>query len=396
MSRYATGLNLHETQLLVQDLVDKKQGNCDKTWQEIIDEYGLGCSEDTIRKISLGVELSKDAGLLLNLNGSLDRDYIERQKIRDIQKDIRKDMREISRTELICEQIQNAIKSLEPITFENTLSLKENPKKDLILAMGDFHYGADFEVHGLRGEVINKYNSTVFEKRMSELREHILQICKKESPEQLTIMIVGDMLDGILRTSQLQRLEFGIVDSTIRFAETFTLWLADLAKEANLPIRVYGVRGNHGEIRPLGTKAGQFPEENMERVVMHYLYARFKDVPNVTIEDNDAPMMKTIDVCGYHFVLTHGQQQKIESMAKDYINLYQKPVDAFVIGHWHKSQTFSSGILPEGNILVECIPSFCGIDPYAQSKGYGAYSGATAILMEEGYGRKCVYPIVLK
>lgn len=396
MSRYTTKLDQHETQLLVQDLVDKKQGKCFKTWQEIIDEYNLGCSEDIIRKIGIGVQLAKEAGLLLNLNGSLDRDYIERQKIRDIQKDIRKDMRELSRTELICEQIQNAIKSLPPITFEETLLPNSNPHKDLIIGMGDFHYGADFEVYGLHEELLNKYNSKIFEKRISELTEHILQICKEQSPEQLTIMIVGDMLDGILRTSQLQRLEFGVVESAMRFAETFTLWLVDLEKKLNLPIRVYAVRGNHGEIRPLGTKAGQFPEENMERVVMHYLYARFKDVPNITISDNDAPMIKTIDVCGYHFVLTHGQQTKIDSMAKDYINLYQKPVDAFVIGHWHKSQTFNSGILPEGNIFVECIPSFCGVDPYAQSKGYTSYSGATAILIEKGYGRKCVYPIVLK
>ena len=396
MSIYSSKLDQHEIQLLVQDLVDKKKGKCYKTWQEIVDEYGLGCSEDLVRKISLGVELAKDAGLLISLNESVDRDYVERQKIRDIQKDIRKDMRELSRTELICEHIQNAIKALPPITIETISLPNKNPKRDLIIGMGDFHYGADFEVYGLHGEVINKYNSKVFEKRMSELTGHILQICEKESPEQLTIMIVGDMLDGILRTSQLQRLEFGVVDSAIYFAETFTSWLVNLAKEVNLPIRVYGVRGNHGEIRPLGTKAGQFPEENMERIVMHYLYARFKDIPNVTIEDNDAPMIKTIDICGYHFVLTHGQQSKIESMAKDYINLYQKPVDAFVIGHWHKSQTFNSGILPEGNIFVECIPSFCGIDPYAQSKGYGAYSGVTIILMEEGYGRKCVYPIVLK
>lgn len=396
MSRYTTQLDLHETQLLVQDLVEKKKGECDKTWQEIIDEYGLGCSEDTLRKISLGVELAKDAGLLLGMNESLDREYVERQKMRDIQKDIRKDMRELSRTELICEQIQNAIKSLEPIKFENTIVPINNPKKDLIIGMGDFHYGADFEVYGLRGEVLNKYNSTVFEKRISELTEHILRICIKESPEQLTIMIVGDMLDGLLRVSQLQRLEFGVVESTIRFAEAFTSWLVNLAKQINLPIRVYAVRGNHGEIRPLGTKAAQFPEENMERIVMHYLHARFKDVPNVIIEDNDAPMVKTIDVCGYHFVLTHGQYNKIDAMAKDYINLYQKPVDAFVIGHWHKSQTFSSGVLPEGNIYVECVPSFCGVDPYAQSRGYTSQPGATAVLIEEGYGRRCVYPIVLK
>jgi hypothetical protein len=64
-------------------------------------------------------------------------------------------------------------------------------------------------------------------------------------------------------------------------------------------------------------------------------------------------------------------------------------------GHLHKSQTFTSGINPGGNTLIERVPSMCGIDPYAQSKGYGSPAGATAILMEKGYGRRCVYPIIL-
>ena len=103
-----------------------------------------------------------------------------------------------------------------------------------------------------------------------------------------------------------------------------------------------------------------------------------------------------IDVCGYQFLLTHGQNMNVEKMAQDSVNLYNKPIDVFMVGHLHKSQSFQSGIMKGTNITVERVPSLCGMDPYAQSKGYGALPGATAILMEEGYGRRCVYPIVLK
>ena len=394
MSRYIEELDQQETRLLVQEMLDKKQGKIRKTWLEIVQEYGLDCGEDMIRKISSGVHLAKKAGM--TFENQFDREYMERQKIRDMQQIIKKDMRDLSRTELICEHITEAIKLLPEIKLNVKPREVINPKTDLVVGVGDFHYGAEFDVRGLHDEVINHYDSKVFEDRMSDLITRIIEICEKEHPDQITIMIVGDMLDGMLRASQLQRLEYGLVDSTIKFAETLTLWLITLEEALDIQIRVCAVRGNHGEIRPLGSKAGQFPEENMERIVMHYLHARLHNVPNFIILDNDAPLVKSVEVCGYHFVLTHGQQTNIESMAKDYVNLYKKPVDAFIVGHWHKSQTFSSGILPEGNVLVECIPSFCGIDPYAQSKGYGAYAGATAILMEEGYGRKCVYPIVLK
>ena len=393
-------LTKEELRAFVEEVLDKRQGFNKKSWYKILDEYDLDCSPDLIRKIGTGVKIAYDAGMDFDIrNQSFDnQQFIERQKMYDIQRNIRKDMREISRTELICEHIAEAIKNLPKIEidYDNEVKVKSNPERDLVVGIGDFHFGADYNVKGLYGEELNKYNSHVFEKRMAMLMNYIVQICAKENPEQVTIMIVGDMLDGMLRTSQLQRLEFGVVDSAMRLAELLTVWLSDLANLINLPIRVFAVRGNHGEIRPLGTKAGQFPEENMERIVMHYLFARFQGIKSVKITQNDAPMMQVVDSCAYKILLTHGQSTNIEAMAKDYINLYNKRIDIFMVGHLHKSQTFISGVIPEGNVYVERIPSLCGVDPYAQTRGYSSMAGATIILMEEGYGRRCVYPIILK
>ena len=400
LSRYIEELDQKEKQTLVQEMLDKKNGVGDKDWSEIVEDYDLECSPDTLRKAGVGVKLASDAGMGFDkvAQDSVDRNFVERQKMYDIQRGIKKDMREFSRTELICEQIREAIKSLPKIELPKTKVFPKNEgaNKELVVGFGDFHYGADFQVLGLYGEILNTYNSYVFEKRMAMLMNYIVQIVQKEKPEQVTLMIVGDMLDGILRPSQLQRLEYGVVESAMRLAETLAQWLADLADIIQIPIRVCAVRGNHGEIRPLGTKAGQFPEENMERIVMHYLRARFDQESLVWIVENDAPMTMIVDVCGYKFLLTHGQGVNIESMAKDSVNLYNKPIDVFMVGHLHKGQTFQSGIMQNSNVYVERVPSICGMDPYAQSKGYGGVAGATAILMEEGYGRRCVYPLVLK
>lgn len=390
-----------EKQELVQEVLDKKNGVNDKDWSEIVEEFDLECNPETLRKAGVGIKLASDAGMDFGAIDpeNVDRNFVERQKLYDIQRGIRKDMREFSRTELICEYIREAIKGLPKIELQR--ATKTYPKdngveRDLVIGVGDFHYGADFKVLGLYGEIINEYNTTVFEERMSMLMNYIWQICEKEKPEQVTIMMVGDAIDGLLRPSQLQRLEYGVVESTMKLAETLTQWLIDLEELIKIPIRVAAVRGNHGEIRPLGTKAGQFPEENMERIVMHYLRARFNDESWIWIMENDAPMHQMIEVCGYQFMLTHGQSMNIEKMAQDSVNLYNKPIDVFMVGHLHKGQTFQSGIMNGTNIMVERVPSLCGMDPYAQSKGYGSQPGATAILMEAGYGRRCVYPIVLK
>ena len=400
MSRRIEQLSKQEMQEIVQEILDRRRGRNDKRWIDLVNDYDLGCSSDDLRKLAFGVRFASDAGMQFNKEEqkAIDKGFVERQKLYDMQRQVKKDMRELSRTELICEYIDKAISTLPRLELPNivTSTRKRNKKRDLVVGIGDFHYGAEFDVLGLYGEVINRYNSSVFEQRMTILAEEIIEIFDKDCPDQITIMIAGDMLDGLLRTSQLQRLEFGVIESAMHLSEILACWLAGLSREVDVPIRVYAVRGNHGEIRPLGTKACQFPEENMERIVMHYLFARFQGAKSVIIAQNDAPMMQIIDVCGYQFLLTHGQDMNIQSTAKDCVNLYQKPIDVFMVGHLHKSQSFSSGIMPESNIYVERVPSLCGIDPYAQSKGYGALPGATIILMEEGYGRRCVYPIVLK
>ena len=401
MSRSIEQLDSIEKWELVQEILDKKNGDSDMDWSEIVGSFDLDCSPETLRKAGVGVKLASDAGMKLGIEKAetADRNFMERQKLADIQRGIRKDMREMSRTELLCEQIGEAIKSLPEIKIEKFCTgapKQSGTKRELVVGMGDFHFGADFTVRGLRGEQLNWYNSYVFEKRMAMLATEIMKITEKEKPEQITVMIVGDMLDGMLRQGQLQRLEYGAVESAMRLSETLSQWLADLEERVQIPIRVYAVRGNHGEIRPLGSKAGQFPEENLERIVMHYLRARFQEDQWIWIVDDDAPMHQMIDVCGFTYMLTHGQGVNIETMARDSVNLYNKPIDVFMVGHLHKSQSFQSGIMNGTNIYVERVPSLCGVDPYAQSLGYGGQPGATIILMEEGYGRRCVYPVILK
>ena len=356
--RSIESLNVKEKEDLVQQVLDKKNGGCDIDWRDIVEDFQLDCSPETLRKAGVGVKLAEDAGMCFPADIAGTRDvmdgYVERQKLYDLRREVRKDLREQSRSEMLRELIRDAIAQLPEIQINpNKRWQNEGRESDLVIGIGDFHYGADFTVTGLYGEILNEYNTDLFVRRMETLISEIVDIVVLHKPKQLTVMIVGDMLDGLLRTSQLQRLE------------------------------------------PLGTKAGQFPEENMERVVMHYLHERFSFNPYVLVEDNDAPMNRIIDVCGFKFLLVHGQGGNIEQIARDHQNLYHNQIDVFMVGHLHKSQTFNAGICPGGNVLIERVPSICGIDPYAQSKGYGAPPGATVILMEEGYGRRCVYPIIL-
>lgn len=401
MSRSIESLNVKEKASLVQEVLDKKTGSLDKDWCDMVMDYDLDCNPETLRKAGVGVKLASDAGMCFPIDGAGTRDvmdgYVERQKLYDLQREIRKDLREQSRSELLREQIRDAIRALPPIAVDPSVKpkIEEHVDRELVIGLGDFHYGAKYVVYGLHGEEINRYDSHEFEVRMSDLIREVQAIVKTHKPEMITVMIVGDMLDGLLRVSQTSRLEYGVVESAMYLSEYICMWLYELNDKCKLPIRVFAVRGNHGEIRPLGTKAGQFPEENMERIVMHYIHERFFEHPSILVFDDDAPLVKTVDVIGYKFLMIHGDGNDIESIARDHQTLYNEKIDVFMVGHLHKSQTFTAGMGKNGNVLIERVPSLCGIDPYAQSKGYGSPAGATVIVMERGYGRRCVYPIIL-
>ena len=64
------------------------------------------------------------------------------------------------------------------------------------------HYGAEWSVRGLQGEVINAYSPETFEERMRKLLTETLTIIEKEQIDHIDMVMCGDALDGMLRASQ--------------------------------------------------------------------------------------------------------------------------------------------------------------------------------------------------
>ena len=136
--------------------------------------------------------------------------------------------------------------------------------------------------------------------------------------------------------------------------------------------------GNHGEIRPLASRKGDFPDENMEKIMTWYLHARLQQLPGVTI-DQDSTAMKLIEVQGKSVLVAHGDNAKsLDTLAKQAILLYGKKIDYCICAHKHREQESTSGYTDDGNTLVLRVPSMCGMDGYAQKLGYGGRPGALA------------------
>ena len=331
-----------------------------------------------------------------------DGGYIERQKIRDLNRKVNETYRAQARHESLRETISQAIRELKPMPVPSDAdeiprgrNIKET-SASLVVALGDIHYGAKICVKGLRGEILNEYDSCVYDERMLNLSRQIRDILhQNRNIGDVHVLLVGDLIDGILRNKQLVHLEYGIVDSTIGFAENFSHWLLGIAA-AGVRVTVHAVSGNHSEIRPLGSKKREFESENMERIILWFLKERLRDFENIFVYD-DCPIYDLFSIEGYSFLLLHGDsEKKIPELASETIQLYEKSIDFFVCGHKHREQEYPTGMTSAGNSIVIRVPSICGADSYAQSKGYGGRAGAIAMIIEKDYGRRCVYPINLQ
>ena len=394
-------LNQETKKALVEDILEKKNGTSDKDWAELVAQYDMSVAPDTLRKAGVGVKLVQDAGLYA-LGGGVayqplekQEDYVERQKLRDLTGKLNAAYRAEARSQLLRETVNSAIQALPKMDIPIVSAWEEpHDERELVLGIGDFHYGADIDVRGLYGEYLNRYNSGVFEKRMEELLRKVKWVIEREGLNVVHVMMVGDLIDGILRQSQLMRLEYGLVESVIHLSEYLAEWLNELSKSVQR-VYVYGVTGNHSEVRPLKAKAREFEEENLEKIIFWYLASRLKGNERILINE-ECGCMKMVSVCGYSFVLLHGDGDKsINDIARNTVNLYGEKIDYFVCGHLHKEQEFPSGVTSDGNSVIVRVPSLCGMDRYAQSKGFGGQAGATAMVIAAGVGREVVYPLAL-
>lgn len=319
----------------------------------------------------------------------------ERQKNQTINAQINKNLRRVARNEMTQDLIIEAIEKLEPLTFPKPIITRENPIQEGILPISDIHFGKECVIRGLKGEIINEYNEEVYKRRMNVLLEEAIRIAKKEQLGKLNILLTGDLIDGILRMTQLQKIQYGIIDSTMRLAEHLSAWLNELSKYVKLDL--YFCLGNHSQIRPLGSSNGEFAEENMEKIIIWYLKSRLESNSNINLIENDSDFIY-FNCLGLNIMASHGEEKNLESAIKDYMLLYGEKIDLFIGGHLHTKENKSIGINNTGLSDIEyCrVKSICSIDDYSTKLRRSSGAGTSLFIIEQNKGKTITYDINLQ
>ena len=375
---YKRGLTTDEYAKVLNDCIGKVEGLNDLDWDEIVTKYNLGIHRDVLRKAfqsPMGgysvykylqeekINNVEDDETIKLMNDKIEELKKERYKLQATKIEYNRLLREQSRSELFNEGIENAINNLKPLNNNIAIIDNTNTEKDAILFISDSHYGRKSTIKGLNGEIISEYNTEIFKDRMWNLLSQVVESCKERQLKHLNVMGLGDFIDGLLRISQLNSLQVGVVDSVIEFSEFMSEWLNELSKY--VLVDYYQVNGNHDYIRVLTGKKGDFPHENVEKLIIKFIELRLKNNNNIKIHKSETDFIY-VNILGVNVLGYHGENKNLTNSLRYFRSFYKQPIDLLFGGHLHSQSIETEGIGQYGDAQCIRVNGICGIDDYAR------------------------------
>ena len=373
---------------------NKDIGIYNLTWDEVGEvlnrELDLNYTESKYRKEYQSMQRGID--MMMNKKANL-KNQMEEMKLLKLELEMERKkkqsesvyynrlLREHSREEMLYDRVVDAIKQVETTIpkFEPLHTQKTN--EEWLLGIADIHAYKYFE------SITNKYNKEILENRLNKLLGEIVYQIKINNIGKLTILNCADSLEGMIRKSQLQALELGLIESVVEFQRWLLEWLNQLSKYVEIRY-IHLISSNHTEIRPFNTRAGQFPKEDLEIVIANYIKDMCKNNERiqVVVPEYDFALF---DIAGYKAIANHGH--KVRRNMRRYIERMSRKLRIFIdygfFAHFHNEtiQTIDEGIDNDCEIIR--IPSIIGTDNFADGILEGAKSSALLLKFEEGKGR---------
>jgi len=236
----------------------------------------------------------------------------------------------------ITEAMRDSIKKTKPY---QVIKSKKLTGDTLMIQFTDWHIGK--EIKNESGEIV--FNEEIARQRISVLINQCLNlldnhISKGVPIKDVVIMFTGDLLDGMgIFASQESQSEMAPPFQVILACEVIQEFILALLGR-KLRIRIYGVKGNHGEIR----ENGKSKDPNANWDLMLYLILEFwlkTMLKNslVTIKYSETDFLN-FEVNGWKYHIRHiGPKQTETPSGKAKILGWAKThsFDAIAYGHFH-------------------------------------------------------------
>ena len=380
----------------------KDIGSIDESWNDIADIINKHYIKNelcykkgkTYANIYSQVKNFYDAGVFNDYNqNELEELKKERIKIQTLNIEKNRINRNIARQELFYEQIGSAVSSLPLPSFSPLKEYQEiDSKNEYLLTLSDIHYGEKFELFR------NEYSPEAFQERLEILCTDIISFIKKHNISKLHIVSLGDIIQGMIRISDLKINDSAVVKSVVEISRLIAQFLNELSEFSE--IEYYHVTSsNHSQIRPLGTKANEIMDEDLEYVIGNYIKDLLKNNKriNVHLPEYGEDFIR-IPISGYNIIAAHGHQFKknLNTALTDLSYAIEEEVDYLILGHFHHTEIkheYASCCHDKETILC---PSFVGTDPYSKSI-FKTGKGSVLILgFNDIYGHTETYKIMVE
>lgn len=402
LSKY--GLTTKTYEAACKDISDKLEGNNDLDWSEIHDKYDIKCAVDTIRKSSstiFGGKFREDYfknKLYVNSDNFSKNKEIDK-KIEELRKEriklqtanierSRVDRKE-SRHEMYYEYVGDVISTLPLPDFKPILG-NNSSEINYLVGLADIHYGASYK------SLNNEYSPKIAKERFEYLTGKLIEFIQEKQITRLTIVSLGDLIQGVLRLSDLKINDSSIVKATVEICRLIANMLNELSVYTNI-LYYHTPSANHTQIRVLNAKASELADEDLEYLMGNYIHDLCVNNERITVKlANEGEDFIEVYIPGNEIIAMHGHQVKnIESAIKDISILHKKFYDTVLLGHYHNGKEIPSheGILGDAEVLIS--PSFVGSDLYSDKICKGNKACVKVYGFSKLFGHTETYKIIL-
>jgi hypothetical protein len=345
-------LEQEELDYLVEFVENEETNDWNKAKNDLKSEYHC----DTIRK-SFGVgkfsgysvykfmQDKIEQGFLtdeeaIRLEKLREKEYKERVKLQDANREKRKVLRDFSRLESIQEYIEMKLDEREPKPFKGC-SYKIKNGNESSLLVSDLHAGATVD------SIFNYYDLDVLKERMEELAIKTIAFCKRDNVDLLHANFLGDFITGIIHGSTIAQAQEDVIDQILDASDIIVEFIKALRKEIPC-VKTYFVYGNHGRTSP--NKSDRAYKENFERLMASIVR---KDLRNTDIKVIDGGYEDFVTYKlrdGKLIVSTHGTNDSPDMANKNFTKLLGEDVYCVQMGHLHDVRE-GKGTTVNGSIM---------------------------------------------
>lgn len=345
-------LTQDELEYLVDFVEDESSNNWTKAKADLHSEY----HQDTIRK-SFGVgkysgysvykfmQEKIENGFLtdeeaVRLEKLREKEYKERVKLQDANREKRKVLRDFSRIEVLQEYIEMKLDEREPKPFKGcNYKIKNGNEASCLIS--DLHAGATVD------SIFNYYDLEVLRCRMEELSEKIIAFCKRDNVDLLHAEFLGDFITGIIHGSTIAQAQEDVIDQILDASDIIVEFIKSLRKEIPC-VKTYFVYGNHGRTSP--NKSDRAYKENFERLIASIVRKDLRGTDIVVIDGGYEDFITYRLRNGKLIVSTHGTNDSPDMANKNFTKLLGEDVYCVHMGHLHDVRD-AKGTMVNGSIM---------------------------------------------